>query len=108
MTFFATNLKKLRTDLGLKQSELAERAEVAQAAVSQLEKGVREPTPAMIKKLAMALDVEREVLIGTETGLSKEGEVLMRSLVGASSEDLKQITEYAEFLKNKRKTDKNA
>jgi transcriptional regulator with XRE-family HTH domain len=103
MAFFAENLRKLRTDSGLKQSELAEKAGVAQAAVSQLEKGAREPTPAMIKKLANALGVNREELTGTETGLSKEGEVLMRSLVGASPNVLKQVATYAEFVKKEEK-----
>jgi transcriptional regulator with XRE-family HTH domain len=43
--------------------ELAERSGVNHSAISQIERGIREPRPATIRKLAEALDVKPEQLL---------------------------------------------
>ncbi|MET8337142.1 helix-turn-helix domain-containing protein [Streptosporangium canum] len=50
-----------RTELGLSQTELAERAGMTQPQVSRLETGGVTPTLALLRRLAKALDAELNV-----------------------------------------------
>ncbi|MEV4184589.1 helix-turn-helix domain-containing protein [Streptosporangium canum] len=50
-----------RTELGLSQAELAERAGMTQPQVSRLETGGVTPTLALLRRLAKALDAELNV-----------------------------------------------
>lgn len=59
-------LRSIREGLGLSQTDLAERSGVAQATISNLEKG-RPARFVTMWKLAKALDVEPAVLIGDES-----------------------------------------
>ena len=45
-----------RINAGLTQSELSERSGISQADISRLEKGTRNPSIALLKRLAEALD----------------------------------------------------
>ncbi|MCU9810048.1 helix-turn-helix domain-containing protein [Paraclostridium sp. AKS46] len=47
---FAERLKQLRESKGLKQIELAKKLNLTSAALSQYEKGIREPNSEMLKK----------------------------------------------------------
>lgn len=97
MSFFSENLQLLRFQKNWKQSDLAEKAQITQACISQLERGVRKPTQATINKLCLALEVTKEALIGTE-GVSNEREALMIKIRYASPEVLSKISEYADFI----------
>ena len=61
---FRYRLPKLRELRDLSQTELAERAGMMPAAVSQFEKGLRMPNFESIIKLADALDISSDYLIG--------------------------------------------
>lgn len=61
--FFADTLKKLRTEKGLSQRELAERMYVTRTAITKWESGNRLPDAAMIKRLSEVLDVDVSVLL---------------------------------------------
>jgi transcriptional regulator with XRE-family HTH domain len=50
-------LKRLRSEKGLSQAKLAALADVDPSTVNQIERGVREASPATLRKLAEALDV---------------------------------------------------
>src|SRR5215213_7746286 len=69
---FAEQLRRYRTGAGLSQEELAERAGLTAAAVSQLERGVRHrPQPRTVRALADALDLagdERTALLAAGRG----------------------------------------
>jgi transcriptional regulator with XRE-family HTH domain len=54
----AANVKHLRRAKGWTQSDLATEANVRQALISEIEKGVANPTMRTIAKLAHALDVD--------------------------------------------------
>ena len=54
----AANVKRLRRAKGWTQSDLATEANVRQALISEIEKGVANPTMRTIAKLAHALDVD--------------------------------------------------
>jgi transcriptional regulator with XRE-family HTH domain len=51
------NLRRLRTDMGLTQAQLAEKAGVNQATISKIEKGSANFTADMAEKIARALGV---------------------------------------------------
>lgn len=57
-------IKFYRQRMGLKQTELAKRANVNQGFLSEIERGRRRPSPNSLQALAVALDVPPAVLIG--------------------------------------------
>ena len=62
-TFFAENLKRERVRRGLSGKVLAEKAGMSSPYLTQLEKGVRKPSPALLQKLAHALSIPIETLL---------------------------------------------
>ncbi|MDM8128951.1 helix-turn-helix transcriptional regulator, partial [Paraclostridium benzoelyticum] len=61
---FAERLKQLRESKGLKQIELAKKLNLTSAALSQYEKGIREPNSEMLKKIADYFNVSTDFLLG--------------------------------------------
>ena len=64
---FAETLKKLRTESGLSQRELAERVFVTRTAVTRWENGSRLPDAAMISRLAVCLGADVNLLLHAVT-----------------------------------------
>ena len=62
-TYFAENLRKLRTEKNLSQRELAERLYVTRSTVARWESGSRLPDAVMITRLAQCLDTDINTLI---------------------------------------------
>lgn len=102
MTNFGERLKQLRNEKDFNQSELAEKVGVNQSTISQLEKGFRNPTPALVKKIAIALEVDREELAGKDE-TNFEREILMRNLKGMSPKEIRKINDLIEMFKEKAK-----
>ena len=98
MTTFGDRLRDAREIKGWKQGKLAAEIGVTQAAISQLENGRRRPTPALVTKLAEALEVKRELLAGKTEG-QFEHDMLMRNLKGLSPDSLKRINEYVDLIR---------
>ena len=103
MSHFSEYLKTVRVKNNWKQSDLAEKANITQAAISQLEKDTRKPTPVMIEKLCTALGITKQELMGTETGDLREKEILMRKLNEVSPESIQKINEFTDFIIHKEK-----
>lgn len=61
---FAGRLRSLREARGMSQEDLADRAGLDRTYVSGCERGVRNPTLKSLDKLANALGVEIQALIG--------------------------------------------
>lgn len=61
--FFADTLKRLRTEKGLSQSEIAKRMYVTSATVSRWESGHRLPDATMISRLSEVLGADVNVLL---------------------------------------------
>ncbi len=59
---FGLAIKKRRHELGISQEELAERAELHRTYISDIERGVRNPSLENIEKLAKALEVSVSAL----------------------------------------------
>jgi transcriptional regulator with XRE-family HTH domain len=60
-------VRSLRNDRGLSQEQLAAKANVTHATVSRIERGAHEGTMRTIRKLAKALGVKPQQLIGGTT-----------------------------------------
>ena len=58
------NVKALRQGLGISQEELAFRAELDRTYISQIERGVSNPSVFVLLKVANVLDVELVDLLG--------------------------------------------
>jgi transcriptional regulator with XRE-family HTH domain len=65
------NVRRLRVAAGLTQGQLSERADVADATISRVERGRLEPSSTLISKLAHALKVGADDLLGTPKAVSK-------------------------------------
>ena len=60
---FNTNLKRIRVEKGMTQSQLAEACGLTSQAVSNYEKGIREPNLKTLKKQADVLEVSVDLLL---------------------------------------------
>ena len=60
---FGQVLREQRTVRGLSQEDLALNADVDRTFVSQMERGIRQPTITTIMKLAEALGIQASVLV---------------------------------------------
>lgn len=74
---FADTLKKLRTDKGLSQQELADRLYVTRSAIARWENGSRLPDTAMISKIADALGADAYLMISTAAQSNEYPNVIM-------------------------------
>lgn len=57
-----TQIKKIRTSLGMSQEALAFKADISAAHLGQIERGVKSPTITTIAKIAKALNVTLPIL----------------------------------------------
>lgn len=77
-------IKNLRTDKGMFQKDLAEKVGCSVQAISSYEKGQKKPKVETLEKIASALNVTTDYLIGNEDTISKlerdfpEGVFLLR------------------------------
>lgn len=98
---FNENLKEARLKSGLSQKELSENIGVAKSTYSLYESGKREPNVNTIKKIASALNVSADILLGiddqpTTLAAHFDGDEYTES-------ELEEIKNFAEFVKNRRK-----
>lgn len=88
MVEFGAKLKKLRKEKNLTQKQLASLIGVQNSVISFYEVGERVPSPEITIKLATALHVSSDYLLGIEknesvdvSGLDEHDKMLVRSLV---------------------------
>ena len=65
---FGKRLRDLREAAGKSQGELADRADLSRTYLNQLEAGKRDPSLSTLRRLARALGVKLEALIGAKGG----------------------------------------
>ena len=75
--FFAETLKKLRTEKGLSQRELAEQVFVTRPTVNRWENGSRLPDAAMLSRLSRCLDVDVNILLSATMESDEAPNVIM-------------------------------
>ena len=74
---FAETLRKLRTEKGLSQRDLAERVYVTRSTVNRWENGSRLPDAAMLSRLSGCLDVDVNTLLLTAMESDESPNVIM-------------------------------
>jgi transcriptional regulator with XRE-family HTH domain len=66
MSTLGKEIKKARIDQGLKQKELKERTGLSQKYLSQIENDAVDPRVSVLKKIAQALQVSTDSLLGLD------------------------------------------
>lgn len=89
MVEFGNRLRKLRKDRKLTQQQLAELIGVKNSVISFYEVGERIPSPDILRKLALALHVTADYLLGIErtaildaTGLDEQDRLVVQMMIG--------------------------
>jgi transcriptional regulator with XRE-family HTH domain len=103
---FPEILRKVREFKKLSQTELAEKTGFQPSAISHFEKGRRSPSFDNLKRLADALSVSIDYLLGREDTSKSFGPVaekLFRDFENMSSEDQDTLTKFASMLAKKNK-----
>src|SRR5438445_13452744 len=101
---FGEKLRKIREDKGLSQAELANKAGFQPSAISHFESDRRSPSFDNLKKLADALSVTIDYLLGRETVPASAGPVaekLFRNFGQMSAEDQDDLAKFAALLAEK-------
>ena len=102
MNDFGRRLQEIRTDAGLTQSGLARALITSQSAISQMERGEREPSFQMLRRLARALGVSPAHLLGRDVDdLSPAEQVHFRQYRSLPDEAQEEIRNFAEYLSQK-------
>ncbi|MDE2981523.1 MAG: XRE family transcriptional regulator [Gemmatimonadota bacterium] len=102
MNDFGRRLQEIRTDAGLTQSGLARALNTSQSAISQMERGEREPSFRMLRRLARALGVSPGHLLGRDVDeLSPAEQVHFRQYRSLPDEAKEEIRHFAEYLSQK-------
>jgi transcriptional regulator with XRE-family HTH domain len=92
------NVKEIRTQLGLTQQVLAEKADISIPFLAQIESGTRNPSLDVIEKLASALDRKAYQLLIEDTERSMD----RRSTISNYSNDLrKELTKLIKQIEKK-------
>lgn len=101
MAEYLKRLKELRMAKGLSQKEVAEYLGISNAAYSLYERGDREPNISTLKKIANYYGVTVDELLGID-GITS---TIAAHFDGTefTEDELEEIRQFAEFVKNKRK-----
>lgn len=94
MVDFGDRLKELRKQIGLNQSELAEKMSVTKSVISYYENRERAPSPEILIKLASIFHVSTDYLLGLENE-----QVL--NVSDLNKEDIELLQHTLEALKKK-------
>jgi|ERR1043166_6485962 transcriptional regulator with XRE-family HTH domain len=95
-------LRQLRETRGLTQAELGEKAGLPAASISHFETGIRTPGTTTLQRLADALEVRVDYLLGREDEAAASGpetRAIFRNLAGMSDATLKAFAKMTEELK---------
>ena len=102
---FADNLKKLRNEKNLTQTQFASEFNISSGTIAMWETGKRMPDTEMLKRIARYFDVSVDYLIDNEKSPSTNGEELPEELVilnrnakKLSPEQRKQLLDMAKIL----------
>jgi transcriptional regulator with XRE-family HTH domain len=103
---FGEHLRKEREAKGLSQMELAEKAGLQPSAISHFELGRRSPSFDNLRRLADALNVTIDYLVGRQTEPQTAGpaaEQLFRDFEKMSAQDQETVSSFAKMLASKNK-----
>jgi transcriptional regulator with XRE-family HTH domain len=100
---FKNRLRSARDRRGVSQTQLAEAANMPSSSISHFEAGKRKPSFDNLKRLATALDVTTDYLLGRVQEMHSVGaaEKIHRHLANMSSSDLNFADKMIELLAQK-------
>ena len=101
---FGERLRKTRESKGLSQGELGQKAGLQPSAISHFESGRRSPSFDNLRRLADALSVTLDFLLGRESEPRSAGPVadqLFRNFGQMSSDDQESLARFAKVLAEK-------
>ncbi len=97
---FSEILKATRTGAKLSQTELAEKAGLTPAAISQIEAGERLPAFATLVQLSKALQTSVGYLLGEDSASAPpDMKAMFRDLKELGPEDRDKVKDFAAFLR---------
>lgn len=100
-------IKRRREELGMSQSHLARRADLTPSAIWQYEQGERRPSSEALKKLADALKVATDFLLGVrdptweDLMADKDLRRMFRGLESLSEKDKERLLDFYSLLKQR-------
>lgn len=107
MANFANVLRLLRTEKNMSQQELASALGISKSAVNMYERGERQPNFETLELIADFFNVDTDYLLGRT---NKTTRIIRPGTLAAhfdgdeyTEEELEEIKQFAEFVKNKRK-----
>ena len=107
MSDFAYVLRSLRNDRGMTQQGLADLLGVSKSSINMYERGERQPNFETLELIADFFHVDLDFLLGRSEKaavyLHPDTKSISFDSREYSEEELLQIRQFAEFLKNKRK-----
>jgi transcriptional regulator with XRE-family HTH domain len=92
-------LREAREAMGFTKADLARKADLTPAAISQFESGEREPSLDSLKRLAHALHVGIDYLVGRKEETITDMHMLFRNLKDISDKDKEILLQVYERLK---------
>jgi transcriptional regulator with XRE-family HTH domain len=100
---FMERLKAARELRELKQSELADRAKLPPSSIAHFEAGSRKPSFDTLRRLANALEVTTDYLLGRvdDPGLAEAGDPLYRDVGKLTGRDREIAKDFLEMLAKK-------
>jgi transcriptional regulator with XRE-family HTH domain len=100
---FKERLKAARDLREMKQSELADRAKLPASSIAHFEAGSRKPSFDTLRRLANALEVSTDYLLGRveEPGRAEAGDPLYRDIGKLTDKDREMAREFLEMLAKK-------
>jgi transcriptional regulator with XRE-family HTH domain len=100
-------IKECRDDVGFSQKSLAQLIDVSPSAVNQYEKGEKVPSTETLLKLAKALGVTTDYLLGASKEkdilVDREVSIAFRDFKGLTLKDRVNIMDHIAYLKDKAK-----
>lgn len=108
---FAERLRAIRELRKFSQVELGQRADMPASSVAHFEAGSRKPSFNSLRRLAEALDVSTDYLLGISdeaAGATPTSSALFRDLDRLSGEDLELTRRFMEMLASRNRSKRDA
>tara|TARA_X000001316_G_C912563_1_gene27568 strand:+ start:129 stop:485 length:357 start_codon:yes stop_codon:yes gene_type:complete len=101
---FRERLKAARDLRQWSQSELAKKADMPPSSIAHFESGSRKPSFATLRKLANALEVSTDYLLGRvdDPGLTEAGDPLYRHVSELSGDDRELAEDFLKMLSGRK------